>query len=257
MNIEKGNLSYLGKTVTVTVDRPLGSSHPDYPDMIYPVNYGYVEGVTAPDGEAQDAYILGINEAVSSFTGVVVGIICRENDVEDKWVVVPESLLGTSVCWECNIKHAVEFQEQYYKSKLYPKYEKTCGAVIFTEKDGKRHYLLVKGKSGHIGFPKGHTEYGETEHENALREIFEETGIKARLIDGFREEYTFTTLENTIKTGAFFLADYTYREIKRQEEEITEDWLLPYEKAYEQLNWKEDKKVLEAAEMYLNSLDMK
>ena len=101
------------------------------------------------------------------------------------------------------------------------------------------------------------TEYGETEHENALREILEETGIKARLIDGFREEYTFTTLENTIKTGAFFLADYTYREIKRQEEEITEDWLLPYEKAYEQLNWKEDKKVLEAAEMYLNSLDMK
>ena len=55
----------IGKIVTVTVDRPLGSSHPDYPDMIYPVNYGYVAGVRAPDGEEQDAYILGIDTPVS------------------------------------------------------------------------------------------------------------------------------------------------------------------------------------------------
>ena len=253
MKNEKGNLSYLGKTVTVTVDRPIGSPHPNYPNTVYPVNYGYIEGVTASDGEEQDAYILGVDEPVGEFKGVVVGVICRENDNEDKWVVVPENLSGTSICWECNIVKAVEFQEKFFKSKLYPKYEKTCGAVLFTERNGARHYLLVKGKSGHIGFPKGHTEYGETEKENALREIFEETGIKAELIDGFREEYTFTTLENTEKTGAFFLAHYDYREIKRQEEEITEDWLLPFEKAYEQLNWKADKAVLEAAEKFLTS----
>lgn len=253
MNIEKGNLSYLGKAVTVTVDRPIGSSHPNYPDMIYPINYGYIKGITAPDGEEQDAYILGVDEPVSEFTGVVVGIICRENDREDKWVVVPESLLGTSLCWECNIMRAVEFQEKFFKSKLFPKYEKTSGSVLYTSVEGERRYLLVKGKSGHIGFPKGHIEYGETEKENALREIFEETGIKAQLIDGFREEYTFTTLENTIKTGAFFLAHYDYREIKRQEEEITEDWLLPYEKAYEKLNWEQDKAVLKAAEKFLTA----
>ena len=255
MNIEKANLSYLGQTVTVTVDRPLGSKHPDCPDMIYPIKYGYVEGITAPDNEPQDAYILGVDKPVDSFTGRVAAIIVRENDVEDKWVVVPEELYGGEICWECNIRNAVNFQEQYFKSKIYPKFEKTCGAVLFTEKDGERHYLLVCGKSGHIGFPKGHTEYGETERENALREIFEETGIKTQLMDGFREEYTFTTLENTIKTGAFFLAHYDYRQIKRQEEEITEDWLLPYEKALHQLNWKEDKAVLEAAENYLNAID--
>ena len=52
----------IGKTVTVTVDRPLGSRHPKHPDILYTVNYGYIEGIMAPDGEEQDAYILGIHE---------------------------------------------------------------------------------------------------------------------------------------------------------------------------------------------------
>ena len=243
----------LGTIVTVTVDRPIGSTHPEHPDMVYPVNYGYVEGVAAPDGEEQDAYILGVDTPVEKFTGMVVGVICREDDIEEKWVVVPENMAGTEICWECNIMHAVDFTEKYFKSKLYPKYEKTSGAVLYTEKDGKRRYLLVKTKSGHIGFPKGHTEYGETEKENALREILEETGIKAQLIEGFRQEYTFTTLENTEKTGAFYLAYYDYKEAKRQVEEIDEDYLLPYDEALEKLNWVQDKTVLEAAEKHLNS----
>ena len=37
--------------IKATMDRPLGSAHPDYPDMIYPINYGFAEGVFAPDGE--------------------------------------------------------------------------------------------------------------------------------------------------------------------------------------------------------------
>ena len=51
--------SVIGKIVTVTVDRPMGSYHPEHKDMYYPVNYGYIEGIIAPDGEEQDAYILG------------------------------------------------------------------------------------------------------------------------------------------------------------------------------------------------------
>ena len=62
----------IGKTVTVTVDRPLGSFHPEHHDMYYPVNYGYVEGVMAPDGEEQDAYILGVSKPVEHFTGRVI-----------------------------------------------------------------------------------------------------------------------------------------------------------------------------------------
>ena len=53
----------IGKVLKVKIDRPLGSSHPDYPEHIYPINYGYVEGIIAPDGEEQDVYVLGVDKS--------------------------------------------------------------------------------------------------------------------------------------------------------------------------------------------------
>ena len=100
----------IGKTVTVTVDRPLGSYHPNHPDLNYPINYGYIEGIMAPDGEEQDAYILGMDIPLSSFTGTVIAIIRRKDDVEDKWVVAPEGMVFT----KGQIKELTHFQEQYF-----------------------------------------------------------------------------------------------------------------------------------------------
>ena len=104
----------IGKVVKVTVDRPLGSYHPEYTDMYYPVNYGYIEGVYANDDEEQDAYILGVNEPVKYFEGRVIAIIHRLDDVEDKWVVVPE---GVSFTKE-EIMQQVFFQEQYFETEV-------------------------------------------------------------------------------------------------------------------------------------------
>lgn len=104
----------LGKTVKVIVDRPLGSRHPEHKDIIYPVNYGYVEGVIAPDGEEQDAYILGVNEAVEQFTGKVIAVIHRRNDIEEKWVVAPE---GVHFSIE-EIEQEVHFQEKYFNYSI-------------------------------------------------------------------------------------------------------------------------------------------
>ncbi len=79
------------KSVNVTVDRPLGSRHPNF-DMIYPINYGYVDGCFAGDGEEQDVYILGIDKPIRNFEGKVIAIVHRFNDDEDKWVVAPEEM---------------------------------------------------------------------------------------------------------------------------------------------------------------------
>ena len=65
----------IGAIVTVTVDRPLGSYHPEHREMYYPVNYGYIKEITAPDGEEQDAYILGVDKPVSEFTGKVIAVV--------------------------------------------------------------------------------------------------------------------------------------------------------------------------------------
>ena len=80
------------RAVTVVVDRPLGSCHPKHKDLYYPVNYGYFPGIIAPDREVRDAYILGVDRLIESFTGQVIVVIHRHDDVEDKWVVTPEGV---------------------------------------------------------------------------------------------------------------------------------------------------------------------
>ena len=104
----------IGKIVKVTVDRPLGSYHPEYKDIYYSVNYGYVEGIFAPDGEEQDAYILGVDKPLKEFVGKVIDIIHRFDDAEEKWVVANENTSFT----EDEIMNRVSFQEKYFNIEI-------------------------------------------------------------------------------------------------------------------------------------------
>ncbi|MBQ8433706.1 MAG: inorganic pyrophosphatase [Clostridia bacterium] len=100
----------IGKIVTVVVDRPLGTFHPTHKDILYTVNYGYVPGVFANDGEEQDAYVLGVDKPIEQFVGKVVAIIHRLDDVEDKWVVAPQE----STLTKEEILKQVHFQERFF-----------------------------------------------------------------------------------------------------------------------------------------------
>ncbi|MDE6775675.1 MAG: inorganic pyrophosphatase [Ruminococcus sp.] len=104
----------IGDIVTVIVDRPLGSYHPEYKEMFYPINYGYIEGIIAPDGEEQDAYILGVDKAIKEFRGKIIAIIHRFDDVEEKWVVCPENLTFSKE----EIIEQIKFQEKYFQSEI-------------------------------------------------------------------------------------------------------------------------------------------
>lgn len=104
----------IGRRVSVTVDRPLGSTHPNHPDLIYPINYGYIESLIAPDGEEQDVYILGIDKPIEKFEGIVVAVIHRFDDIEEKWVVAPENVHFS----KDEISEAVEFQERFFKTEI-------------------------------------------------------------------------------------------------------------------------------------------
>lgn len=105
----------IGNFVTVKVDRAMGTYHPEHPDLFYPINYGYVEGVIAPDGEEQDAYILGVSEPVAEFSGKVIAIVHRNNDVEEKWVVAPVDQEFTAE----EIKAQIDFQEKFFDSEVW------------------------------------------------------------------------------------------------------------------------------------------
>ena len=165
----------LGTTVHVVVDRPIGYLHGG---IRYPVNYGYLPGVMAGDGEEQDAYILGVSEPLDTFDGRVVGAIRRKNDVEDKLIVAPE---GT-VFHQGQIAEAVHFQEQYFDYTIDSLFRKSCGVLPYRVTDRGREYLIVyEHYSQCWSLPKGHMEAGETEVQTALRELYEETGLTATI----------------------------------------------------------------------------
>jgi 8-oxo-dGTP pyrophosphatase MutT (NUDIX family) len=174
---EKIIARYLGKTVHMVVDRPIGYCHGD---IVYPINYGYIPGVIAEDGEEQDAYLLGVSEPVSSFDGRVIGVVRRRNDCEDKLVVAPEGMRFH----QGEIAEAVHFQEQYFDSSIEAIFQKSCGVIPYRRKENGTEYLVLLLTNTCWSFPKGHMEPGETEVQTALRELFEETGLTATLETG-------------------------------------------------------------------------
>ena len=94
--------------VKVTIDRPLHSEHPNHKGLIYKLNYGYVEGIMAPDGEEQDCYVLGVDTPIETYEGKVIAVIKRLNDVEEKWVVANRDYTIEE------IRELTHFQEQYF-----------------------------------------------------------------------------------------------------------------------------------------------
>ncbi len=110
------NKEYLGKIVTVKMDRPLGSKHPKH-GFIYPVNYGYIPNTISGDGEELDAYVLGEHKPLDEFNGMVIAIIHRIDDNDDKLVVMAE---GRDYS-DDQIYALTEFQERYFKSVIIRK----------------------------------------------------------------------------------------------------------------------------------------
>ena len=106
------------KKVKVKIDRPLHSMHPKHNDLVYELNYGYVEGVIAPDGEEQDCYVMGVDEPITEYEGYVIAVIKRFDDVEEKWVIANRDFSIEE------IRNKTHFQEQYFKIKIIKMEEK-------------------------------------------------------------------------------------------------------------------------------------
>ena len=108
---------YLGKTVDIGIDRPIGYIHKkEKYSLTYNINYGYIPGVLGGDGEELDVYLMGVDTPVETYRCRIIGIVHRHNDIEDKLVGAP---LGMSFTKE-EIENAVRFQEQYYETEIEP-----------------------------------------------------------------------------------------------------------------------------------------
>lgn len=169
---------YIGKTVSVEIDRPKDSKHPKH-GFVYPVNYGFVPNTVSGDGEELDAYVLGVDTALKEFCGRCVAVIHRTDDDDDKLIIVPE---GTDVS-DAEIEAQTEFQEKWFKHILIrnPNVTKTHFGVYGVI--CRNHKLLVIKKTrgpytGMYDLPGGSQEKGETYEQTLQREIEEETGCQ-------------------------------------------------------------------------------
>lgn len=117
--------------------------------------------------------------------------------------------------------------------------EKSCGCII-TEK-GK--VLLIKHNQGHWDFPKGHVENNETEKETALREVKEETNLDVEIQGEKRYTVKYVTDKGNLKQVVYFLAKPISRDLKPQENEISEIEWLPFDEAEERITYETSKKL--------------
>lgn len=170
-------IDYLGKEITVKIDRPMGSKHLEH-DFIYPINYGYIEGTKAGDGEEIDAYVLGVFEPIDSFRGKVISIIKRNDDVEDKLVVAKE----INSYDKYQIKALTEFQERFFNSKvitldyLRSSIRNTVRGLLRKENE---ILVLEEEYKGEVYYylPGGGIEFLETSESALQREMKEELNI--------------------------------------------------------------------------------
>lgn len=236
--IKDGHKRFLGKTVDVTVNTKLGSRVHTIGGVSYSLSYGKINNFS--DDIMSDCYIMGLSEITDSFTGVIIAAAVREND-EDKFIVAPVGM----EFYEPEILHTINFAEKHYNTSLDCYYEKTCGIVLYTHILGNIKFLLVENiPSGHIGFPKGHIEFNETEIATATREVFEETRISAVVKSKARSEYSYITSNGKHKRCVYFMSEYRHQPVSVQANEISNCWLLSYREAIKKLNYPYDKMVL-------------
>jgi 8-oxo-dGTP pyrophosphatase MutT (NUDIX family) len=138
------------------------------------------------------------------------------------------------------------------KTDLRTKENHSVGIILFRHFPRSLKYLLIKQHQGHWGFPKGHIEAGERFIDTAIRELYEETGIKKisflRKKIFLRDDYYFK--KETVKVHKivdYFIAGTETVKVKIDGDEILNFKWCTYEKAVEKLTFQESKKILKQA----------
>ena len=128
-------------------------------------------------------------------------------------------------------------------------WERSCGAIVFTRRNGQILFAIVQEQGGAYSFPKGHMEGDETEMETARREVFEEINLKPAFLDGFyqQDEYALAEKPGTWKRVTYFLAEFGNEPLVPREGEIRRIQLLPYEEAITLFEHETTRRILTAA----------
>ena len=132
------------------------------------------------------------------------------------------------------------------------KYEKSCGAIVYTNINHKRLYLVEQMLGGHWGVPKGHVEENEKEEETALREIKEEVGLDVIIDSGFRTVETYSPKDGFIKDVVYFVAYSKSMDATMQAEEVRDIKWVKIKEATDLIEFQDMQEIMIMADTYLS-----
>ena len=119
------------------------------------------------------------------------------------------------------------------------KREQSFGAVVFND----NKVLLVVHSQGHIGFPKGHIEKGESGKDTAIREVKEETGIDIEIIDDFSCSVEYSPKFNVVKKVTYYIGKKVGGELLPQYSEVSSTYFIDKDQVLNKLTYDNDKNV--------------
>lgn len=246
-NINKGTKFIMGKKVTVKVTgtyRVIGEDK-----RRHTVNCGMI--LSENNIPERNAFVVGVEQPLAEYTGEIIAVIKNRETRKDSWVIAP----GGYILYEPALALLLDQFIDKQVCSFICLYEKSCGAVLYTDEFNVRKFLLIKNMSGHIGFPKGHVEFGESEKVTAEREVWEETGVHTDVIPGFREFYNYSVNSFVKKQAVYFVAPFRSDEIEMNIREISEYLLVTFEEGMKVLNYPHDRSILAKADRFISQLD--
>lgn len=237
--------AFFGRVIPIVIDFPLGSEDPARPGETLPVNTGHLITET---GARLTVYVLGVGSPAKVITAKIVGALISLDEDKVCLAAAPE---GKSYD-QAQIRESLDFACSG-RVEVEAVCQRSCGTVPFTVSDGEPMYLLIRSRNGRLcSFPKGHTEPGETEEETALRETWEETSVRARIVSGFRREMKYSLDKRKKKTVVYFVAGFDSQTPKHNAGfENNSYLLLNFSEALNALTYANSKNLLIAADAFV------
>ena len=205
----------------------------------------YSAFINSPKINNKNAYAISHNELPEVFDAVVIAVAEFDGLDGERAIVAPHG----EIFYEPEIRNMLARLRNVKLINISCLYEKSCGAVIFYKTRQDTKLLLVKNNNGRDwSFPKGHIEDGENEHQTAIREIKEETGLDVTIFNGFREVSEYCPFGKIRKRVVFFLARAFTDNVKIQEEEIDSYIWVDLQQARKMCSYDNDLRIIDKAE---------
>ncbi len=126
----------------------------------------------------------------------------------------------------------------------------SCGGIVIFR--GKILLLYKNYRNKYEGWvlPKGTVEAGESHEETALREVREETDVRATIVKYVgKSEYSFAVPEDTVEKEVhwYLMAAENYHSKPQKEEFFVDSGYYKYHEAWHLLKFANEKQILEQA----------